>query len=183
MAVIIGSDNTTAFSSTRAYGGGTGTVHYNGYNPGENPRGKSASSTATASKVGFSISSWGTVANIKICIYDNSDNLAGVATVSSSEGTGDIVVDLDSTFSVTSGNTYYCGFYRDTAADLTLNIDNSDTSAYHIKYDATGSYASPVDPLPDGTWVASSAEFAWWVEDAGAGGSSSDAAYYYQRNQ
>lgn len=180
MAYLIGSASTTRFSSTYAINSGaSGTgLHLVG-----NPADTAASATGTAQNLHLYISSWGTQANIKCCIYDetNSGTLLEAVIVPSSEGTGVVTVALAGTTTITSGNDYRLGIYTEDADNITMF---SDTGGLTLRrFSSSGSYTIPADPSNQSGGFDSFNEFYFAVDDVSGGGGSSDAAYHYQGNQ
>ena len=166
MAYLIGSADVSAFSSsiTHTSEAGLNVKRWTGTGTG-GPDGKLAASSANAAILQLSIVSWGSVTNLKACLYDEG-SLVEIVTIPSSEGAGVISVAMAGSTAITSGNNYVLGFYTDSDNDITF--DARTDGAYLYRENASGgSYASPSASLGTGVYE-SQHEIYWAIQDAAA---------------
>ncbi|GAG33969.1 unnamed protein product, partial [marine sediment metagenome] len=165
MAYLVASATTTRFSSTFAtvYGGS----EFKSYINGNDTQGLAAGATGTAATLSLKINSWGSATNIKACLYDE-DALAETVIIPAAAGTGVIDVALAGTTTITSGNLYRLALYSESGLNITLDTDGAGLTLRE-EQGGTGSYTSPIDPYPAGTYDSAN-EFYFAIQDAPASG-------------
>jgi len=161
MTYLIGSADTTRFSYTYGFQSVAGNrIHFNG----NDTQGVVPSQNGTADTLSLYISSWGTLSNIKACLYDDNVLVESVV-VNSAVGTGVIDIPLAGTTNLDTGSAYRLGIYTDSLNDITMFTD---TGALTLRYGTLGNYASPEDPLPAGSYDSFN-EFYWAIQETAAG--------------
>ena len=163
MSYLIASADIARFSAsfTTVYGGS----EFKSYINGNDSEGLVAAASANAATLSLSINSWGTASNIKAALYDE-DALVETVVIPASVGTGVVDVALSGNVAITSGNLYRLALYSENGDEITLD---SDTSGLTLREEqgGTGSYTSPIDPYPAGSYDSFN-EFYWAIQDAAA---------------
>ena len=131
MAYLIGSASVARFSAT--YGFQTVSANREHWN-GNAAEGVIAGASANAATLNLYISSWGSLSNIKACLYD-ANVLVETIVINSSVGTGEVAISLAGSTAITSGNAYRLGIYTDSLNDITMHTD---TGGLTLRYGTAG---------------------------------------------
>lgn len=168
MAYLIGSADTTRFSSTVAFNSGAPAAFMAQYYVGRNDEAANAIETGIAQTLDLYISSWGAQSNIKANIYDETGGgvLVESVVVPSTSGTGVISVSLSGSNTITTGRFYRLGIYTEDADPITLF---SDTGGLTLRTESSGgNYTTPSDPSILGGFVSFNEPY-WAIQSTGAG--------------
>lgn len=138
MTVLVGQSSTTGYTNGTAGNGLSGTRIIGA------PFVASASGTATSLYI-YVYNGQGSLPNIKLCIYNNSGTLLGSTGAITTNANGWVSGALGASVSITSGQTYYIGWYSD------VGYLGYWTNLSTIYRSDTGSYTTPASSL---SWTA-----------------------------
>ena len=160
MAYLLGSSDTTRFSSSYSLTGNDFRSHYT-YPTLD---GISASAGGVAATLSLYINDWLSCANLKASLYEN-DALVESVIIPASAGIGLISVPLAGTTTITTGATKYrLSLYRDSGQTISVRSDSG--TLLPLRYDSvTGSYTTPPATLPNGLFDSYN-EYYWAIESA-----------------
>lgn len=152
MAFLVGQNSSALTTVVRVWAAG-GSI-------GWCTAGYAASSSGTGSTAYLKVNDWVSSTAAKVVVYNSSRALLATATFQSTQGTGTLSAAFDSSFSVTSGQTYYVAL----APDAYIDIFCSSASGYTTSDSASG-YTSTPTTLPTGN-QATPGDFFAYVDGA-----------------
>ena len=168
MTHLVGDTSTATFTGT--VGLNSGALQNKIFLSSNTANPYTAAATGTARNLTLYISAWGSVSNVKCCIYDTTGSSALLESVivNSSVGTGLVSIPLAETTTITSSNKYRLGIYTDSNNSITMHSTQDGAFPYLYNTTSSGNYSTPIDPAVSGGWVSDDIFF-WALDDLAAG--------------